>query len=213
LYKLEGRGALIAEVVGVDQRICGVVTVSGAGLDANAVLTKQIQASSPNPTPCRTQILAALESWAQGQRIAAANISACVAPDPLATLAQSLFYQQTYVISWFAFSPTGYMANLGKLGKKVLITQGTNDLQITPTALFQAYPQASLFMVTHMNHVLKTVTSLDRAANLAAYNSPNCPFRSSCRQLSSTLSRHSHCKTLNHNSLHGMLGPTLIHKI
>jgi len=172
-------GALIAEVVGVGQRICGVVTVSGAGLDANAVLTKQIQASSPNPTPCRTQILVALESWAQGQRISASNISACVAPDPLATLAQSLFYQQTYVISWFAFSPTGYMANLGKLGKKVLITQGTNDLQITPAdaiALFQAYPQASLLMVTHMNHVLKTVTSLDRAANLAAYNSPNVPI-------------------------------------
>lgn len=180
-------GALIAEVVGSDpsmqQSTCGVVSISGAGYNASVILTIQLQSDLP-PSACKTQLLAAIQQWAQGQRVPFSAVSSC---NPNDMLVNSLMQQQGYVISWFSFSPTFYMAQLQGQGKPVLIVQGTRDLQVTPAdalSLQQAYASSSLLLLGDMNHVLKIVSSSSVDANKAAYYSPTVPIP---KMLSSTL--------------------------
>jgi fermentation-respiration switch protein FrsA (DUF1100 family) len=60
----------------------------------------------------------------------------------------------------------------------MLIVQGGKDLQVARAdaeALHAAQPSAELRILADMNHVMKDVSSTDRAANLAAYSDPSLP--------------------------------------
>lgn len=82
---------------------------------------------------------------------------------------------QPYLISWMKYEPAGELA---KLRIPVLIVGGTTDLQV-PEAdanrLKQAAPDATLMIITGMNHLLKDAPA-DRNANLVTYNQPDLPL-------------------------------------
>ena len=56
--------------------------------------------------------------------------------------------------------------------------QGDRDLQVTPVdarALVGVQPKAQLVILPGVNHVLKSVATTDRAANIATYANPSLP--------------------------------------
>jgi len=158
-------GALIAlkAVEGGDDKVCGLVLLSGAGRPAGVVLREQLAAV---PEPLKTQAFTALTELEAGRPAA----------DPPAALA-SLFRPsvQPYLISWLPLDPARLIAGYDG---PIFIGQGTTDLQISVAdaeALKAAAPQATLKLWDGVNHVLKTAPA-DRAGNLATYIAPDLPL-------------------------------------
>jgi hypothetical protein len=158
-------GALVAlkAVQGGDDKICGLILLSGAGRPAGAVLREQL-ASLPEPT--KTQAFAALTELEAGRTVADA-------PPALAALLRPSV--QPYLISWLPLDPAALIA---AYDGPVFIGQGTTDLQVSVTdaqALAAADPRATLKLWDGVNHVLKTAPA-GRAANLATYADPALPL-------------------------------------
>ncbi|KQW80878.1 alpha/beta hydrolase [Brevundimonas sp. Root1279] len=158
-------GALIALAATKedDDKICGLVLLSGAGRRARVVLEEQL---APIPEPLKTQAYAALAELETGRT---------VADTPPAL--QALFRPsvQPYLISWFAYDPAVLIA---AYDGPILIGQGTTDLQITvedARALASARPDATLVLWEGVNHVLKLAPA-DRAGNAATYRDPSLPL-------------------------------------
>lgn len=156
-------GALIAlEAARDNDRVCGVVLLSGAGRRADVVIAEQL---SGVPEPTRSAALHALEELAAGR-------AAEVVPGLETLFRESV---QPYLISWFARDPA-VLANL--YDGPMMIGQGSTDLQTTiedAEALKAAQPDATLVIWEGVNHLLK-VAPADRAANLATYSAPNLPL-------------------------------------
>ena len=158
-------GALVAlkAVEGGDDKICGLILLSGAGRPAGAVLREQL-ASLPEPT--KTQAFAALTELEAGRTVADA-------PPALAALLRPSV--QPYLISWLPLDPAALIA---AYDGPVFIGQGTTDLQVSVTdaqALAAADPRATLKLWDGVNHVLKTAPA-GRAANMATYADPALPL-------------------------------------
>jgi len=158
-------GALVAlkAVQGGDDKICGLILLSGAGRPAGAVLREQL-ASLPEPT--KTQAFAALTELEAGRTVADA-------PPALAALLRPSV--QPYLISWLLLDPAALIA---AYDGPVFIGQGTTDLQVSVTdaqALAAADPRATLKLWDGVNHVLKTAPA-GRAANMATYADPALPL-------------------------------------
>lgn len=80
------------------------------------------------------------------------------------------------MISWLKYNPA---RELEKLNSRVLIIQGTTDLQVKATdaeALKTGRKDAELLYVEGMNHVLKTAPA-EREGNLATYANPTLPLQ------------------------------------
>ncbi|CAN5146092.1 alpha/beta fold hydrolase [soil metagenome] len=146
-----------------DDKICGVISLSGAGRPAGAVLREQLAAV---PEPLKTQAFAALSELEAGRTVA----------DPPAQLA-ALFRPsvQPYLISWLPLDPAALAhAYAGPL----LIGQGTTDIQVSMAdaqALAAARPDATFARFEGANHLLK-IAPADRAANIATYRDPALPL-------------------------------------
>jgi len=158
-------GALVAlkAAEGGDDKICGLVLLSGAGRPAGAVLREQL---ANVPEPLKTQAYEALTELEAGRAVA----------EPPAALA-ALFRPsvQPYLISWLPLDPAALLA---AYDGPVFIGQGTTDLQVgvaDAQALAAADPEATLKLWDGVNHVLKTAPA-DRAGNLAAYADPDLPL-------------------------------------
>ena len=157
-------GALVAlKAVENDDKICGLVLLSGAGRPAGAVLREQL---ATLPEPMKTQAFAVLTELEAGRTVA----------DPPPALA-ALFRPsvQPYLISWLPLDPAALLA---AYDGPVFIGQGTTDLQIGVTdaqGLAAANPKATLKLWDGVNHLLKTAPA-DRAANLATYSDPTLPL-------------------------------------
>lgn len=83
---------------------------------------------------------------------------------------------QNFLIDEFAYDP---VALLAKITMPILILQGKRDLQIREQdalRLKEASAGAELVLLSNTNHVLKSVTSEDRGANVAAYSDPSLPL-------------------------------------
>lgn len=147
--------------------ICGVVLVATPGRPLGQALREQLRANPAN-VPVLAPALAAIDQLEAGGRVDVATL-----PPPV----QPLFNPavQPYLIDLFAHDPAK-LASTTAL--PMLIVQGDHDLQVSVTdarALATAQPDARVTIVPGMNHVLKTVASEDRAANLAAYSDPSLP--------------------------------------
>jgi pimeloyl-ACP methyl ester carboxylesterase len=158
-------GALIAlkAVEGGDDKICGLVLLSGAGRPAGVVIREQLAAL---PEPMKAQAFSALTELEAGRTVADT-------PPALAALFRPSV--QPYLISWLPLDPAALIA--GYEGP-VFIGQGTTDIQVTTTdaqALAAADPQATLKLWDGVNHLLK-IAPADRAANIAAYANPDLPL-------------------------------------
>ncbi|WP_395944710.1 alpha/beta hydrolase [Brevundimonas sp.] len=158
-------GALVAlkAVEGGNDKVCGLILLSGAGRPAGAVLREQL---TPVPEPLKTQAYAVLAELEAGRTVA----------DPPAALA-ALFRPsvQPYLISWLPLDPAALLA---AYDGPVFIGQGTTDLQITVSeaeALAAADPEATLKLWDGVNHVLKTAPA-DRLFNLPTYADPALPL-------------------------------------
>lgn len=159
-------GALVAlkAVESGDDKICGLILLSGAGRPAGVVIREQLQAGLPDPL--KTQAFAVLTELEAGHTVADT-------PPALAALFRPSV--QPYLISWLPLDPAALLA---AYDGPVFIGQGTTDLQVTVTdaqALAAADPKATLKLWDGVNHLLKTAPA-DRAANLATYADPALPL-------------------------------------
>jgi pimeloyl-ACP methyl ester carboxylesterase len=159
-------GALVAlQAAQNPTGICGLVLVAGAGRPLGEVIRAQLRANPAN-APLLPQGEAALDQLEAGKRVPAAAI-----PAPL----QPLFNErvQGYLIDMFQHDPAKLIAAV-KL--PVLIVQGDKDIQVSVSdaeLLKRVQPVATLKLLPGINHVLKSVASDDRAANVATYGDAN----------------------------------------
>jgi pimeloyl-ACP methyl ester carboxylesterase len=147
--------------------MCGIILVSAAGRTLGDVMREQLR-SNPANAPVLDDALAAIDSLEAGKPVDVSAIHPAL---------QKLFAPQVqpFLIDEMAADPTK-LAAATKI--PVLIIQGGRDLQVSEAdakALAAAQPKAKLVLVPAMNHVLKHVSSDDRAANLAAYADPSIP--------------------------------------
>lgn len=158
-------GALVAlkAVEGDDDKICGLVLLSGPGRPAGVVLREQLAAL---PEPMKTQAYDTLTELEAGRAVADT-------PPALAALFRPSV--QPYLISWLPLDPAVLLA---AYDGPVFIGQGTTDIQIgvpDAQALAAADPHATLKLWDGVNHVLKTAPA-DRTANAATYADPTLPL-------------------------------------
>lgn len=159
----EGALVALAAVAGDDDRICGLVLLSGAGRPAGVVLREQMTAL---PEPLKTRA---------GEVVGELEAGRTVVDPPVELAALFRPSVQPYLISWLALDPAKLAA---AYDGPIFIGQGTTDLQVTLTdaeALKAAQPRAQLVTWEGVNHVLKTAP-VERAANVATYMDPAPPL-------------------------------------
>ncbi|ASD27479.1 alpha/beta hydrolase [Brevundimonas diminuta] len=159
----EGALVALAAVAEGDDKVCGLVLLSGAGRPAGTVLREQLTSL---PEPLKAEAYAVVGELEAGRTVA----------DPPASLA-ALFRPsvQPYLISWLALDPAKMAA---AYDGPIFIGQGTTDIQISLTdaeAIKTAQPRAELVVWDGVNHVLKTAP-VERAANIATYMDPALPL-------------------------------------
>ena len=157
-------GSLIGLLAAQKANVESFVSIAGTGRPIDEVLLEQLKGQlSPELLKESTDALASLK---KGELVK--NVS----PE-----LQSLFRSsvQPYIISWLKYNPA---SELAKVNSRVLILQGTTDLQVVATdaeALKKGKPDAKLVYMEGMNHVLKNAPA-DRAENLATYSDPSLPL-------------------------------------
>ncbi len=139
------------------------VSIAGVGRPANQLLLDQITAQSKQAADAAAPIFDSLKNGFTVKHV------------PVMLL--SLFRPsiQPYMISWFKYDP---QVEIGKLHIPVLLIQGTNDIQVPveeAKRLAAANPQATLFLIEKMNHLLKPVEG-GREANMKTYSDPDLPI-------------------------------------
>lgn len=162
-------GALVAMVAAQSQQdVCGLMLVSAAGRPMGEVLRDQIKANPANG-PLLGQALPAIDALESGRRVDTRTMDPALLP---------LFRPQVqgFLMDAFSYDPARLLA---VYPKPVLILQGQRDIQVHEAdarILKQANLKATLVLLADTNHVLKTVTSDDRNANIATYFDPGLPL-------------------------------------
>ncbi len=160
----EGALIALAAVEGGNDKVCGLVLLSGAGRRARLVLEEQLGPQLPEPM--RTQAFHALAELEAGRTVADT-------PPALAALFRPSV--QPYLISWLALDPAALTA---AYDGPIMVGTGTTDIQtpvVDAQALAAARPDVHLVLWEGVNHPLK-VAPADRAANIATYGDPNLPL-------------------------------------
>jgi fermentation-respiration switch protein FrsA (DUF1100 family) len=132
------------------------------------VLRDQLRSNSINAAllPKALKAIAALE---EGR-----HIDPSVMHPALLPLSNPLM--QDFLIGEFSLDPAKLIETYRN---PILIMQGERDIQVSMSdaeRLKRAAPAAKLVLLRDTNHVLKTVTSADWAANAAAYSDPSLPL-------------------------------------
>jgi hypothetical protein len=92
-------------------------------------------------------------------------------------IAQMFSHYQEYLISWMKYTPAIVIQNLSI--PKVLIVQGSTDIQITPLngeLLRKACPRATYAYIEKMSHPLKFANSTNNADQMDSYYKPDYPL-------------------------------------
>ncbi len=160
-------GGLIALSAADGPGICGVILVAAAGRPFGTIIREQLHANPAN-APLLAQAEAALSSLEKGERVEASGLHPAL---------QGLFNPavQGYLIDLLQHDPAKMAQGNSR---PMLIVQGLSDIQVSQAdarALAAARPDARLVLIAGMNHVLKQVGDVDRAANLASYANPSLP--------------------------------------
>ncbi|MGB8840993.1 MAG: alpha/beta fold hydrolase, partial [Aliidongia sp.] len=162
-------GGLVALVAAQNPTdLCGLILVGAAGRPLGQALREQLK-SNPAMAPLLDQAMTALATLEHGKHVATGLMNPALLP---------LFRPevQDFVISVLSYDPAALLA--GYAGP-VLILQGQRDIQISEqdaSSLKKADPKAKLVLLPDTNHVLKMVTTNDRAANAATYADPDLPL-------------------------------------
>jgi uncharacterized protein len=162
-------GGLVAMAAAIDQQnVCGLILVSAAGRPMGEVIRDQI-ASNPANAPLLGQAFSAIDAFEAGKHVDTAHM-------PPALLRLFRPQVQGFLISAFSYDPSHLLKGYPK---PVLILQGQRDLQVHEAdarILKEADPQARLALLLDVNHVLKSVASDDRSANIATYTDASLPL-------------------------------------
>ncbi|MEL7121524.1 MAG: alpha/beta hydrolase [Bacteroidota bacterium] len=164
-------GALIGLVAASDIKVDGYISLAGAGSRADMILKKQLGTQLATLPQLKDEVFNALDTLAMGQTVKKVN------PMLMSLLRPSV---QPYMISWFKYDPQEYIKKID--GKKVLIVQGTTDIQVKvedAEMLYTAQPDAQKVIIEGMNHVLKEAP-MDQAQNIATYSKPDLPIVQKC---------------------------------
>jgi pimeloyl-ACP methyl ester carboxylesterase len=162
-------GGLVALVAGQQPaEICGLVLVSTAGRPLGKVIAEQLRTSQANSI-LLDQALPAITKLEAGEKVDTRRMHPSLLP---------LFRPevQNLLINEFSFDPAKLIASTQR---PVLILQGQRDIQVgvaDAELLGQANPSAKLVVLQDTNHVLKTVTTNDRAENISTYVDPGLPL-------------------------------------
>lgn len=141
---------------------------AAGGRPVGEVLREQLK-SNPANAPVLDQAFSAIDALEAGKHVDTTAVPPVLLP---------LFRPQVqnFLIDDFGCDPAAHVA---KTALPVLILQGKRDLQISEQdalRLKDANPRAELVFLSNTNHVLKSVTSEDRRANIAAYADPSLPL-------------------------------------
>jgi fermentation-respiration switch protein FrsA (DUF1100 family) len=132
------------------------------------VLREQLKANPAN-APLLDQALPAIDDLEAGKRVDTTNM-----PTPLLRLFNPKV--QGFLISAFSYDPSQLLKGYPK---PVLILQGLRDMQVhevDANILKEADSNATLTLLPDVNHVLKSVNSDDRRANIATYSNASLPL-------------------------------------
>ena len=157
-------GSLIGMVASVNNpKVKGFISIAGAGRPADEILKEQLQAQ---PMEARITMYKMIDKIKKGDTIA--NVPAQY---------NSLFRPsvQPYMISWFKYNP---QAEIARLRIPVLLLQGNMDIQVKVTdfeLLAKANPSAQKVLIPDMNHVLKSITTMDKSTQIPTYTNPELP--------------------------------------
>ena len=158
-------GSLIGMVAANGCRnLSGFISIAGAGRPADAILKEQLQAQ---PMDQKLAMYKMIDKLKKGDTIAH------VPPQYNALFRESI---QPYMISWFKYNP---QKEIAKLKIPVLILQGTMDIQVKLTdydLLSKAKPNARKILIPDMNHVLKSISTIEKKAQIATYTNPDLPL-------------------------------------
>ena len=155
-------GGIVALMADQDSTgMCGLILTAVPGRPLGQLLREQLQASPAN-APLLDQAFRAITSLEAGQRVEMATLHPGLRP---------LFRPavQGFLIDSFAIDPARLVATARG---PILILQGSRDLQVgvgDARRLHAAAPRAKLVVLPAVNHVLKTVASDDRVANIESY--------------------------------------------
>jgi pimeloyl-ACP methyl ester carboxylesterase len=162
-------GGLIAMVAAKNRPdICGLILVATAGRPMGELLREQLK-SNPANAPLLDQALPAIDDLEAGKRVDITKM-----PAPLMGLFNPKV--QGFLISVFSYDPGQVLKGYPK---PVLILQGLRDIQVGESdakGLKDADPHATLKLLPNVNHVLKSVSSDDRSANIATYSDASLPL-------------------------------------
>ena len=151
-----------------DAPICGLILLESPGRPMGDIMREQLRAN-PLAAPLLPDADKAIDSLEAGKTIDVSNLHPAVG---------KIFYPgvQKFLIDEFAQHP----AELASSYKgPMMIIWGSKDIQVARAdydALAGAAPDAKTLVVPDMNHVLKTVSSDSRDANIAAYGNPDLPL-------------------------------------
>ena len=156
-------GSLIGMIAAQHRQIDKFISVAGSGEKIDVTLKKQLK---EQPAFVLEQSTPIIDSLAQGHLVK--NVPPFL---------NSLFRPsvQPYMISWMKYNPQD---EITRLEIPVLIIQGTTDLQVSVNdakLLKEANPNANLFIIEGMNHILKNAEA-DRMKNLSTYNNQELPL-------------------------------------
>ncbi|MBN2794051.1 MAG: alpha/beta hydrolase [Clostridia bacterium] len=161
------QGALIAEILGKEMDLDGIVLLEGAGNPIDEVIMDQLE----NQTDAAT--LAVVENifkeMKQGQ------IVKDIAPQLQALVRESV---QPFLISWMAYDP---IEVLKSVDEPLLAVFGSEDLQVGENevnAFKNSETPVDYVVIEGMNHVLKK-TSSDLNENMSTYTNPDLPIHES----------------------------------
>ncbi|MGN4124739.1 alpha/beta hydrolase [Lysinibacillus sphaericus] len=157
-------GSLIGMLAAQKTNVESFVSIAGAGRPIDEILEEQLAGQlTPALMKETTNTLSSLKKGV---------LVETVSPELQALFRPSV---QPYMISWLKYNP---VSELQKLNSRVLIIQGTTDIQVKGTdaeALKTGKKDAELLSIEGMNHVLKTAPA-DREDNLATYANPALPL-------------------------------------
>jgi len=159
-------GSLIGLIALQDIKVDGFISIAGAGYSADSLLKKQLKPKLPFNLYNSVEFI--IDSLKNGNYVK--NI-----PQQLNTLFRPSV--QSYLISWFNYTPAALIKNLDCPS---LIIQGDKDIQTDMEGaqkLANAKEKARLVKVKNMNHILKTIDG-GLQENIQSYTNPELKINS-----------------------------------
>lgn len=157
------QGSLIGMVTAnKNENVDAFISLAGPGRPIHEVLKKQLAATLS--IEMQGLVNANLDTLAMGDTLQ-------VAPEILYSIMHPSI--QPFLISWMKYDPS---VEIAKLKIPVLLINGSTDVQVSLKELellSEACPNAKVVKIKKMNHIFKTISSLDMGDQLELYGDPD----------------------------------------